>query len=220
MSIIGSDFAYDNGMETERKYLQPDFALVRQRLRALGAESLGSHFESNLILDSPDRRLLRDDCLLRVRSRIWPDQASHLLTFKYPPAQSPARVKAREELELAVESAAMLVSIMRFLGYEPAARYEKVRESWHLAWEGCACEVDLDLLPFMEAVEVEAPPGLQDGLARALGLDNCQISLKSYNNLHQAWRESCGLPPENDIIFAEEQKRNIPIFASLAAKRA
>lgn len=206
-------------METERKYLQPDFELVRERLKALGAVGSGQHFERNIVLDTADKQLFGQNRLLRIRSQQWPDHAEYVLTFKYPPPElgkfEAAGVKAREELELKIDNATEMLRIFQLLGYKIVARYEKIRESWQAQWQDCVCTVDMDILPFMEAIEVEAPPKLQDSLALQLGLDKSKISLKNYYSLHQDWLGSTGLLQTDDILFLAEQKRQIPFFSLL-----
>lgn len=201
-------------METERKYLQPDFALLRQRLAALGAITAGPYFEHNLVLDTDSGQLKAQKRLLRLRSCHWPEHTEYVLTFKYLPEnvrELYARgVKAREELELGLEDGSKMLEILRLMGYAPCLIYEKVRESWKLAFANCQCEIDLDQMPFMEVAEVEAPTDLQDGLALALGLDKCKISLKNYDSLHQEWRREQGLGPMRDILFTDAQKDALP----------
>lgn len=199
-------------METERKYLDPDFGAVVLALRKLGAVSQGQHFESNEVFDTPDRALFLSGRLLRLRVQEWPGHASSVLTWKYPCQPTPELegVKAREELELGIADAAMMARILAGLGYELAARYEKVREGWQLEFEGHAFTIDLDILPFAKVVEIEGDPGGMDAVAKALGLDKSKISLKTYHELNQEWREKKGLERTADLLFdsgAREQLR-------------
>lgn len=174
--------------------------VARQRLRQLGACTEGAHFESNIILDNG--QLLASGALLRLRTQEWPDHVRHVLTCKFRPpeaARLAARgIKAREELELAVDDGAMLEAVFRRLGYEIVARYEKVREEWHMTFSGQDVAVALDTAPFGDVVEIEALPDIMDSVAAALGLDKCEISPMNYYELHREFSQSSA----PDILFS------------------
>ena len=198
-------------LEIERKYLGVDFDRLRRALVEAGAEDLGTHFESNVVVDTPDLSLWTSRRLLRVRSQEWPGRTRHVLTLKLPVA-SPARgFKAREERELEVESGAMMLGVLAGLGFTASARYEKVRSVWRLAGEdgGEAVLVELDELPFCQVVEVEGAPAALDAVAGRLGLDKHEISTKSYHALHQEWRSAQGLPPERSFVFGPEERSRV-----------
>lgn len=201
-------------METERKYLDVDLASLRERLRALGATSDGPHFESNIVFDTPTRDLFGKGCLLRLRTREWRGKTDAILTYKYPCASPPdngARVKVREELEVKVESAATIKVILGQLGFLPSGLYEKVRESWRLKAGSAASlyEVELDLLPFGDVVEIEGDPQGMDALADLLGLDKRKISLKTYHDLNEDWRRSRGLETPGNLLFEPDRRRQL-----------
>ena len=195
-------------LEIERKYLGVDFGRLRLALGAAGAEDLGAHFESNVVYDTPELSLRAAGELLRVRSQEWPGRTRHVLTLKLPVASSGA-FKAREERELAVESGAVMGSVLEGLGFVAAARYEKVRSVWRLAQDahgGAPMLVELDELPFTRVVELEGAPDAIDAVAVLLGLDKHEISTKSYHALHQEWRSAKGLPPERSFVFGPEER--------------
>lgn len=200
-------------LEIERKYLGVDFDRLLRALVAAGAQDQGAHFEANVVFDTPDHRLHATDRLLRVRSQEWPGASRHVLTLKLPvAAPAPGVFKAREERELTIESAGAMGVVLTGLGFTPVARYEKVRSVWRLCAAGLHAEqvlVELDELPFARVVEVEAPAEAQDAVARLLGLDNCEISTKSYHALHQEWRSARGLPAELSFVFGPEERRRL-----------
>lgn len=204
------------GLETERKYLDVRLAALRERLSALGAACAGAHFESNIIYDTPRRRLLREGRLLRLRLMEWPGKSACVMTFKLP-AQGCTGVKAREELETAVGSLETAGQILEHLGYRPLARYEKLREGWRLALGQGAAEIDLDHLPFGEVAEIEAPPELINQAARALGLDNFKISSKTYHELNQEWRAANNLPPQMGFEFAPAERQRLRAALGLSS---
>lgn len=200
-------------LEIERKYLDVDFACLRVALVCAGAEDLGAHFESNVIFDTPDFAIHASGRLLRVRSQEWHDRARHVLTLKLPvPGTEDSAFKAREERELAVESAAAMGAVLEGLGFVAVARYEKVRSVWRLAPdrpEGSEMLVELDELPFARVVELEGEAEGLDAAARLLGLDKYEFSTKSYHVLHQEWRCSRGLPHERSFVFGADERRRL-----------
>lgn len=197
-------------LEIERKYLGVDFDLLRRALSEAGAEDMGTHFESNVVMDTPDLTLWTSRRLLRVRSQEWPGRTRHVLTLKLPVANAARGFKAREERELEVESAVVMQGVLAGLGFTESARYEKVRSVWRLSAEdGARVLVELDELPFCRVVEVEGPPEALDAVAGRLGLDKHEISTKSYHALHQEWRSAQGLPPERSFVFGPEERRRL-----------
>lgn len=195
-------------LEIERKYLGVDFDRLRRALAGAGAEDLGTHFESNVVMDTPELSLWTSRRLLRVRSQEWRGRTRHVLTLKLPVANAPTGFKAREERELEVESAAVMQGVLAGLGFTVSARYEKVRSVWRLA-AGEGVLVELDELPFCRVVEVEGPAEALDAVAARLGLDKHEISTKSYHALHQEWRSAQGLPPERSFVFGPEQRSRL-----------
>ena len=192
-------------LEVERKFLDVKLDTLRRKLAAEGALCLGAHFESNTVFDAQGRSLIASGCLLRLRSQEWATRISHVLTLKLP-AEVPAgsgQYKVREEREVEVADAPAMQHILEGLGYSATARYEKVREPWHLD----GVEVELDVLPFMEAVELEGEPGAIEAVQRRLGLDNTAMSTKNYHELHQEWLQRNNLPVRLSFVFSEAQRK-------------
>ena len=192
-------------LEVERKFLDVKLDTLRRKLAAEGAVCLGAHFESNTVFDAQGRSLIASGCLLRLRSQEWATRISHVLTLKLP-AEVPAgsgQYKVREEREVEVADAPAMQHILEGLGYSATARYEKVREPWHLD----GVEVELDVLPFMEAVELEGEPGAIEAVQRRLGLDKTAMSTKNYHELHQEWLQRNNLPARLSFVFSEAQRK-------------
>ena len=188
-------------LEVERKYLHVDMVSLRESLSRCGAHCRGAHFESNWVFDTAGHELFESGRLLRLRSQEWPKTICHVLTVKLPVTES-GQFKVRDERETPVADGAAMRDILQGLGFQVVARYEKVRESWLM--EDVA--VELDVLPFMEAAELE---GLAAHIAAAqhrLGLDKAEISTKSYHQLHQDWLLQKHLPPQFSFVFAEAEK--------------
>lgn len=191
------------GLEIERKYLHINLQSLRQKLVDCGAHCLGAHFESNWVYDTAQAALVGGGQLLRLRSQQWRDKTRHLLTLKLP-ATHEGGFKVREERETEVADGAVMRGILEGLGYGVAARYEKIREPWHLD----TVEVELDILPFAEVVELEGRAQDIESVERRLNLDNAEISTKSYHELHQEWLRQNHKPAQLSFVFDEAQKEH------------
>ena len=117
------------------------------------------------------------------------------------PATHNGGFKMREERETEVADGAVMHSILEGLGYRVAARYEKIREPWHMD----TVEVELDILPFAEVVELEGRAQDIESVERRLNLDNAEISTKSYHELHQEWLRQNHKPAQLSFVFDEAQ---------------
>lgn len=198
-------------LEIERKYLHPDLDLVRNRLTRQGATFKGRAWEKNLVLDRPDRCLRKNNALLRLRQ-----SGETTLTLKKQPAAGvfTDNVKTMREWETPVSDKAAMLAIFEGLGYEIAFTYEKIRETW--LWRGCT--ICLDILPFMQAVELEGEPDKIDQAARHFGLDALEPSTATYHQLHRAHRAALGLPPADDFVFTDLQKTSLLPLGTEQAK--
>lgn len=194
-------------LEVERKYLNAPLAEIATRLREIGAAHIGCHFEGNIVFDTASLELLNHEKLLRLRVQQWPDHQNIILTYKAPPLKAEGDYKIREEIETEVDNPQNMAQILLNLGYETKARYEKFRDCWVCrAKSGQELKIFLDLLPFMQVVEIESEVADIGLLDKALGLDKLEISSNSYYKLHQQWREKNGLEPAPGFVFAQAEK--------------
>jgi len=201
-------------LEHEVKFALPSFAPIRAALGRLGAVFGRRCLERNLVLDDRKRSLTRSGRLLRLRR-----DEKNTLTFKSPPVggEGVTGLKVMREIETEVGDLGALSEIFAALGYEPALRYEKIRETWRVG----GLTVCLDLLPFGRFAEIEGPPGDIAGLAAGLGLSMESALVQTYHDLHRraaqdAFAPDAGDPgmdaadafapdrpyPERDILFA------------------
>jgi len=149
--------------ETEVKFLIDDLPAMRQRLLALGATlATPRTYEENLLFDTPDEQLTRQGRVLRLRR----DQRNRI-TYKELPAQHDPDFKVRHEFEVEVSDFTQAYTILEKLGFAPALRYEKYRETF--SYQGA--EIVLDEVPFGIFMEIEAPREVIRSIATALGLD-------------------------------------------------
>lgn len=196
-------------LESERKYINVDFKTLRKFLTNLDSLSEGLHFEENLLFDTQDRSLVKNDRLFRLRRQKWTNREQIILTLKLPPKVSETRAKVREELETRLDDWKTGQRILENLGYSVIARYEKTRERFKLELDGQAVNIDLDHLPFGDCVEIEASPEIIDQVAYRLHLDKFKLSIKSYYDLHLEWLRLNNLPPTSEILFEGEEKRSL-----------
>lgn len=190
--------------EIEQKFHIPGPEQVRQRLRAAGARRESAVFETNWILDTPERALLGRGCGLRVRSAhdIARDARRCTLTFKGP--LTPGRLKDREEHELEISDAVEMRSVLAVLGFTEAVRFEKRRETWHGGDAAGRITVVVDELPRAGwFVEIEAPTAaLVAQWAEVLELPDAAIEPETYVAI--AARLGCRTPDGRlELCFAD-----------------
>ncbi len=193
-------------LEVEVKFPGVSFDRVRARLVELGLECGKAYLERNTVFDSPDRRLLKAGCLLRVRECEGLGWKSGLLTFKSPAAgENPLGYKRQEETESALTSPRSVSTILALLGYPAAFAYDKARE----ICRADGVEICLDRLPFGEAgdalypvVELEGDEAAIAAMIRKLELPQERASAANYHDLNKQWRKERGLPPRDDFAFS------------------
>ena len=154
---------------------QAQHARLRNRLRELGAKSLGSYDEENIRF-RPHRRQP-----VSLRLRVLDGGPGGILTTKAP-ARFERRIKIREETEVAVADAETTRELLVMLGHKMAFTYHKHRETWRLD----GADVTLDTLDFGAFCEVEGPVDVIEGVARALGLEPKRALKSSYSALARA----------------------------------
>ena len=179
-------------IECELKIPADDLDEIRRRLATTEAEQLNSaEHEVNILFDTASGRLATSGEVLRVR-RVGP---RHVLTFKGPATYDGA-VKQRREIELEISSSERISELLHALGYAPAIRYEKKRESWRLG----EVRVELDHTPMGNFVELEGPTDSLEAAAQSLGLDPTLAVAQSYISL---WRDHCRRHPGlgRDMVF-------------------
>jgi adenylate cyclase class 2 len=135
-------------LEVEAKFLVRDLPALEARLVALGAALTGERvLESNLRFDTPARELSAGSRALRLRM----DRVARL-TYKGP-ARAGAEVNERQEIEFTVSDFGAARRLLKALGFEVSAMYEKYRTTYRLR----ELEIVLDELPYGYFVEIEGP---------------------------------------------------------------
>lgn len=179
--------------EIELKFRLSEPAVLRDRLRALGARPVRHDREVNHIFDTHDRSLADRGGVLRVREITTDgvDAATTQLTYKGP--RENHAVKVREEIETTAGDAGKLGLILARVGFRETIRYEKRRETW-LAGD---CEVTVDELPILGFFgEIEGPSiELVRQAQRALAISGGDLVNESYIALaaQHGWTDSDGV---------------------------
>jgi adenylate cyclase, class 2 len=182
-------FRVENGEALEANLRQLDFRCVTPRT-----------FESNVLYDTPDRRLRKEQSILRIRK--YGDR--WVLTHKCLPRDNDpqGRHKHRIETETEVADGEALGAIFLDLGYQAAFTYEKWRTEYADATGHCV----LDETPIGYFAELEGPAEWIDAMAGRFGLEPSALMTLSYGRLFDVWREETG-SSASDLTFAAIQGR-------------
>ena len=152
---------------------------ARAALAAIGAEPVrGRHFEDNLLFDDPRGSLAARGRTLRLRRT---DDQGGVLTLKGRRVDREG-IKHRTEQETAVADPDTLLAILQTLGFEPAFRYQKYRETRR--WRDA--EIVVDETPIGTFLEIEGPPATIHAAAAALGYGPADYIRDSYAALFLA----------------------------------
>lgn len=177
-------------VETEIKFQVADTVELSRRLEAAGFRVVTPRaFESNVLYDTPDRRMRARTEILRIRNY----GGRWVVTHKRLPDGSAGqeRHKHRIETETEVADGGMLEEIFLSLGLTAAFRYEKWRSEWSDGKGHCV----VDETPIGNYAELEGESAWIDGAAARLGVDHAQYITLSYGRLFDQWREAhpeCG----------------------------
>jgi len=173
-----------------------DLAGLSQRLETEGFRlQTPRSFESNVLYDTPDRRMRARTEILRIRSYAgrW------LLTHKRLPDTGPGEDthKHRIETETEISDGNALAEVFQSIGLAAAFRYEK----WRSEWEDGEGHCVVDETPIGNFAELEGPPTWIDRTARRLGVEPGQYITLSYGRLFDQWRQQQRSQAQ-DLTFA------------------
>ena len=175
--------------EIKLHFDNPDEA--RHAILAAGATPLrGRRLQEDSLLDTDDGRLVRQRCVLRIRT----ENGRSLMTFKGP--AQPGSMKIREEHETVVADGQVLLTVFEQLGLHVWFRYEKYREEFAAA----DVTVALDETPVGIYVEIEGAERGILAMTQALGRTPADFLLDSYRSLFLQHREQYGLSGSNMVF--------------------
>jgi adenylate cyclase class 2 len=185
------------GVETEIKFSVDDVAALTRRLEAAGFHlETPRTFESNVLYDTPDRKLRARTEIVRIRSY----GGKWTLTHKRLPDEGPGedRHKHRVETETSIGDGKAVAEVFRSIGLAPAFRYEKWRSEWSDQEGHCV----VDETPIGNFAELEGDPEWIDRTASQLGVSHSDYMTLSYGRLFEQWRSEHNSDAEN-LTFAE-----------------
>ncbi|MDE3202362.1 MAG: class IV adenylate cyclase [Acidobacteriota bacterium] len=183
-------------IEHEIKFRVDDLAALESKLRAAGFTlETPRTFESNVLYDTPDRRMRARTEILRIRQygNRW------TVTHKRLPDAGPGEDKHKHRIETETEVAdgEVLAQVFLSLGLVAAFRYEKWRGEWSDGEGHCV----VDETPIGNFAELEGTPDWIDSTAAKLGVDSAQYLTLSYGRLFDLWREQ-NHSDATDLTFA------------------
>lgn len=180
--------------EIELKFCVPDAREFHHRALAVGfALHTPRSLERNTLFDTPERRLLSERSILRIREY----NGRSVLTHKRPPANNDdsAFYKERVETETDLSDSDALATVFEELGYTPAFRYEKFRTEF-TDTQGPGVLV-LDETPIGDFAELEGTPEWIDRALERLGIPRDWCFTDSYGRMFLDWKERSGSPADN-----------------------
>jgi adenylate cyclase, class 2 len=184
-------------VETEIKFRVGDLADLNRRLEATGFTlQTPRSFESNVLYDTPDRKMRNRTEILRIRSYA----GRCLLTHKRLPDAGPGEDthKHRIETETEIADGQALAQVFRSLGLVPAFHYEKWRTEWTDGQGHCV----VDETPIGNFAELEGSAEWIDRTAAKLGVDQATYITLSYGRLFDLWCDEHNSDAQN-LTFAD-----------------
>ena len=182
-------------IETEIKFRVESVDALAAKLRQAGfREQTPRTFESNVLFDTPDRRMRARTEILRIRNY----GGKWVVTHKRLPDVGPGEDahKHRIETETEVADGSVLTEVFLSIGLVAAFRYEKWRSEWTDGDGHCV----IDETPIGNYAELEGEPEWIDRTAARLGVERSEYVTLSYGRLFEQWcaEHNC---PANDLTF-------------------
>ena len=178
-------------LEIEVKFYLTEIEGIRARILELGAKSNGRLFETNIRYEDKNKSLMRKKSLLRLRQ----DEKA-TLTFKSRPPERSKAFKIYKELEVEVNEFETMSHILEALGYHPAQKYEKWRETIALG-QTWFC---LDSMPYGNFLEIEGAEKEIRHYASELGLNWRKRIIFNYLEIFEMMKKDFRLC-FNDLTF-------------------
>jgi adenylate cyclase, class 2 len=182
-------------IETEIKFRVADVGGLVERLREAGFRlDTPRAFESNVLYDTPDRKMRARTEILRLRSYAGRWTVTHKRLPDVGPGEDTH--KHRVETETEVSDGKALAEVFQSLGLVAAFRYEKWRSEWSDGEGHCV----VDETPIGDFAELEGSADWIDRAAVRIGVNRSDYLTLSYGRLFDQWREQhrCAV---NDLTF-------------------
>lgn len=170
----------NKSLEIEIKIRIDNIETLREKIRTQDF-SLVEHntLEYNIVFDTPDQRLKKNKCLLRLRRK----NKQNVLTYKRPPAKAlkSKKYKIREETEVEVSDFENTKAIIQALGFDVFFIYEKYREVFKR--KSGNVKIMIDQTPIGDFIEIEGSAEEIDHIASALGFTREDYITANYYTL-------------------------------------
>jgi adenylate cyclase class 2 len=182
-------------IETEIKFRVASVGGLVLQLRQAGfRQQTPRTFESNVLYDTPDRKMRARTEILRIRSYAGKWTVTHKRLPDVGPGEDAHKHRVETETEIA--DGDVLEQIFLSLGLVAAFRYEKWRSEWTDDEGHCV----IDETPIGDYAELEGAPEWIDRAAERLGVDRAAYLTLSYGRLFEQWREEHH-SDANDLTF-------------------
>ena len=182
-------------IETEIKFRVASVSELVIRLCQAGfRQQTPRAFESNVLYDTPDRRMRARTEILRIRSYAGKWTVTHKRLPDVGPGEDAH--KHRVETETEVADGDVMAQVFKSLGLVEAFRYEKWRSEWTDDEGHCV----IDETPIGDYAELEGSPAWIDRAAKRLGVDRTAYLTASYGRLFEQWRAEHH-SDANDLTF-------------------
>ena len=170
-------------IETEIKFRVVSVDELERQLRQAGfLQQTPRAFESNVLYDSPDRKMRVLTEILRIRNYAGKWTVTHKRLPDVGPGEDTH--KHRVETETEVADGEVLAQVFKSLGLVEAFRYEKWRSEWTDDEGHCV----IDETPIGNSAELEGTPEWIDRTAARIGVKRSEYMTLSYGRLFELWR--------------------------------
>jgi adenylate cyclase class 2 len=170
-------------IETEIKFRVESVGELVLQLRQAGfRQQTPRAFESNVLFDTPDRKMRAQTEILRIRNYAGKWTVTHKRLPDVGPGEDAH--KHRVETETEVGDGDVLAQVFKSLGLVEAFRYEKWRSEWTDGEGHCV----IDETPIGDYAELEGLPEWIDRIAARIGVDRASYITLSYGRLFEQWR--------------------------------
>ena len=185
------DTTMDQHLEIEVKFFLNDVKTISNKITALGGESKGRAFETNIRYEDNRHSLKTKRTLLRLRK-----DNQVRLTVKQELDQQSHEFKILRELEVGVSDFMTMDNILAALGFHQEQIYEKWRETIEIN----NVSLCLDTLPFGNFLEIEGSQAEIRTSVDVLGLDWDQRILSNYLEIFSFLKKEANLGFD-DVTF-------------------
>jgi adenylate cyclase class 2 len=157
--------------------VRTDHDAVRDSLRQVGAEAVGTVVQEDTYYNAPHRDFAETDEALRIRRERSPESEDDTVRVTYKGPLVEQASKTREEFETGVDDGETMAAVLDGLGFDPVATVRKERERFTLDEYTVTLDAVDGLGEFVEVETETAEGGVEAAREKAydllerLGLD-------------------------------------------------